>query len=875
MKTTVTILSRPHGEFARFALAVLFIVSVHQFLFVAEAGNDDDSIKFDLRRAERLENVPKAFDDNLSSGKVVDLIVQNKQKDNADVIKRLEGERKNAKRNSDELKRQLKAMHADPERRKRITGSDAPVKHSTKAYAEDRLRQSRAAQATAEKNLASARQQRNDTQARQQAYNRASKAAGLAGRAISVYDAYKKSHVEDDAGNKVFSVTRFGVNAFKNLSGIAGLESAYTNASEVKEREFLMALDKYEKAGMDITNPDVITLALMDATEKALLVGAYEGAKCIPLVGDAINVYEISESSIGLVYDTLQSQRMREEGTAERKEQALDSIPRLQAMLKDMQAGRELFDTQRTAALEVLKEYRKLKNSYLEVDNRADGRTDKLKAFNELDKACEAASQITDENYLNILTRTSRQYDQAVKSSITLAGNTLASYRDGSADGATLQKTKNELQEMTKALETCKVECDKALGVLDMLAEGGGLVDKHASQLIAAATEDARLYEQLADKAADMAESYASMVARCERIIGTQQQIKPVFEKAFDYFSFRVPDDASSKKMINIKNDFISATVKQYELDELRKIFPQLAEDLKSSERPLPVAEGISEKSAQTINKGAKIRPGIAELSRSLESRIREAKNMLARLESPGQPQLQAEDTRQKEEEEKRRRQAEVERARRAREQANREAEQEKARREAELERFRRAQEQARREQSSDSGTMSGGDIKVVKPAPQKQQQPAQQPQGDIEWKIEYYSPGKVRVKVPFSRKSGKMHGTSTSYYSTGQVEETLTYTHGDLNGPHFRYHSNGNKMTQTQYVNGKENGSRLSYHENGQLYMDYAVVNGDFHGAFKVYFPNGKLQNDGVMDRGNRDWIKVYNQNGDLIGEYRREWGN
>jgi hypothetical protein len=798
-------------------------------------------------RVSRTENVSGAFG-SLSLDALAEKIVNNKQQQNADIVKRLHEQRTDATRNMRHYREQLKAMHANPERLHRLASKVSPITYSRQAYMEMNHREARLKHETAIRNLETARRQGVDLERCNQNYNKATKAVGSVGKALSVVDAYQNAYVDDGTGKKTFSGTRFATKTVMNLTGISGLSSAYTQASEVKERAFLRNLDALEKAGMDITDPRVINMALYDATGQALLVGAYEGAKCVPLAGDAINIYELSEASIGLVYDTLESQRMRAEGASEREGQVRDeALPSLQAMVRDLEAGRTLFAQQQQAVRAVLEAYRKTKNQYLEIETRAAERTDAQQSLHAQEKACAIAAPFTQDHYLDNLKRTSRRYEQALKASISLAGHTLTSHLEGRADASLVQQARKELVAMMQELEACQAECKKALDILSQVT-GGGDADGALSPLQAAAVSDAEAYQIRTAQAAQLAESYAAIVTRCQGIMETQQHIGQAFDRAFDYFSIRAPDDATSRAMIQLKNNAITAMIKPYEYEALLPALAMFEDDLQASARPLPVAGPMEETAIAVIRKAGLIRPELGGLSRELEARLQEARTMLARIDKSGNQQ----------------RLAQEEAERRAAEQRRREAGE---RERVERERWRREQEQ--REQ-----TIQAGDVKVIKPAPPPVQQ-KQEPEGDIEWKIEKYRDGSIKVKTPFLRRTGQMHGTSTSYYTNGQIQETLTYANGVLNGPHARYYQNGTRMSQTQYSNGKEQGRRLSYHDNGNISQDYNVVDGNFHGPFKVFYPDGKLQNEGVMDRGSRDWIKVYNQNGDLIGEYRKEWGN
>lgn len=110
-------------------------------------------------------------------------------------------------------------------------------------------------------------------------------------------------------------------------------------------KEYIARRLKEEAAkGWDITNPRLQELIRQEAVLRATGLGAYEGAKLLPGLGNIIQGYEntfhLTESSVGLVYDTWKSQqtadmnRFQQEGQLEKAIiQAKESRDRLRKLM--------------------------------------------------------------------------------------------------------------------------------------------------------------------------------------------------------------------------------------------------------------------------------------------------------------------------------------------------------------------------------------------------------------------------------------------------------------------------------------------------------------------------------------------------------------
>lgn len=537
----------------------------------------------DPKTVSRSENVPGAFDDNLSLNALAKKITDNKLQENSDIITRLAGKKSQTKSQAGVIK----------------------------------------------KKIALAEQQGKGIKAQYDNYGKASKIVGGVGKALSIYDAYQNSFVKGKDGKKEFSKTAFVKNAAMNLSGIAGLSSAYKAGMETKEREFLKCLDEYEKAGKDITDPEIIYKAMVRATGKALIVGAYEGAKCIPLAGDAINVYELTESSIGLVHDTLESQRIRQENKEEQGRQAQASSSGLKAYVQKAKLCRDLFEQQNKQAIDAERQLKKLRNQYTAIENRSVGRDKQLVAGDALEKACQTAKPFMEDKYLKSLKDNSQRLDQAVGVTLKLAETTLKNYQQNGGDTAPLKKTGQELKGMLETIVSYQNECEKISKVLSPLMGGAAIVDK-SQELGNAINADAMMSNELMKNAADLAKFHKSTLIKCKQLQDAQKQIRARFDQAYDYFSIRSKEDISV-----LKNDIIGCMIKDYELKKISDSSKSLAADLRYWRKPLQPTEGMKPEIAEIIAQATNIAPEISALQDTLASRIQTIQGMIKKLASP------------------------------------------------------------------------------------------------------------------------------------------------------------------------------------------------------------------------------------------------
>jgi antitoxin component YwqK of YwqJK toxin-antitoxin module len=107
---------------------------------------------------------------------------------------------------------------------------------------------------------------------------------------------------------------------------------------------------------------------------------------------------------------------------------------------------------------------------------------------------------------------------------------------------------------------------------------------------------------------------------------------------------------------------------------------------------------------------------------------------------------------------------------------------------------------------------------------------------GSLEWQVKPLGEGSQEVtrfdlgsqKTDlYQTVSGQVDGVYTTFYSTGQAKQRVTYSQGVLNGPATTFFPSGQVEHEFAYSNGEVDGIYRTYSEEGKLLSEYTFVNG------------------------------------------------
>ncbi|MCY2931675.1 MAG: hypothetical protein NTV86_19715, partial [Planctomycetota bacterium] len=115
---------------------------------------------------------------------------------------------------------------------------------------------------------------------------RIAKGVSWAGRTLAVYDAYQEEKAAAKKEHRTFSQANLTLNVAMNLSGITGAVGAFRATTRASDDMLKENLKRYAAAGYDINDPRVQAKAAMRAIAYGTVIGTYNGAKCLPVLGD-------------------------------------------------------------------------------------------------------------------------------------------------------------------------------------------------------------------------------------------------------------------------------------------------------------------------------------------------------------------------------------------------------------------------------------------------------------------------------------------------------------------------------------------------------------------------------------------------------------
>jgi antitoxin component YwqK of YwqJK toxin-antitoxin module len=104
-----------------------------------------------------------------------------------------------------------------------------------------------------------------------------------------------------------------------------------------------------------------------------------------------------------------------------------------------------------------------------------------------------------------------------------------------------------------------------------------------------------------------------------------------------------------------------------------------------------------------------------------------------------------------------------------------------------------------------------------------------------------YYSEFDGSVRIRESYTEGSQHGTSQSYYPSGEVSEEVDWKQGVKDGAWTQYYKNGVKRLSGYYEKGMLQGSYEVYYSNGKLEISGSYLDNKSHGIWRFYDESGK----------------------------------
>jgi len=165
-------------------------------------------------------------------------------------------------------------------------------------------------------------------------------------------------------------------------------------------------------------------------------------------------------------------------------------------------------------------------------------------------------------------------------------------------------------------------------------------------------------------------------------------------------------------------------------------------------------------------------------------------------------------------------------------------------------------------------------------------------PDGDYHYHgvVKYWHPltlqGKKFLSSETYHHNGRMHGTSTSWYSTGHLKRLSNYNNGFCYGTDTQWwqpnkdkdkdkycdrdhdhQSPGNLLSVVEFNNGVKHGNSREYYSNGQLEQQGCYVNGKMCGEWKLWYESGNIRC--ITTFNNNVRCGVYNEYYDTVSHH------
>jgi antitoxin component YwqK of YwqJK toxin-antitoxin module len=90
--------------------------------------------------------------------------------------------------------------------------------------------------------------------------------------------------------------------------------------------------------------------------------------------------------------------------------------------------------------------------------------------------------------------------------------------------------------------------------------------------------------------------------------------------------------------------------------------------------------------------------------------------------------------------------------------------------------------------------------------------------------------------------------------------------------GISVEYRIDGHIVSETTYIDGIETGPNRNWYPDGKLESEGESIWNRPHGFYKTWYESGQLKNEGCFDLGYKIWSKEWDEEGNLIREYKIE---
>ena len=460
---------------------------------------------------------------------------------------------------------------------------------------------------------------------------------GFAGIALSLVDAAKNAYYEttDEHGNKVvkFSFQKYLVNAFQNVTGIAAAKDLFTGTIDTGAKEYDRLMAEYKKKGITPTNGEWAEI-LAKSFLRAAAFGAYNGAKCVPVLGDLLNGLELGAAAGEWYHDTKESERIQAENAVELERQRKMGMVKIKALMKDYKACGTRVENIQKRSEEILADFKTQHRQYIEVFARMVKRGETAEKGDALAEAAKKAKPFLLPKYLEKLASDVKVVGHATDVTVKLADTTIDNIQNHGGSPESAAGTAAELKKMVETLKSYDQECAAAVDALSPLMGGGGTIDKQAEAAEAAAT-DSMVASDIYATAADLVAEHKALLAEERRLRATQKKIMDTARKLTTYYYIGGDETTKTDIAIALRNA-MQYKIDDYPAKKLAEHQNTLNFGFRDFRGDIPVPEGLPPEVADAVALAADTLPGVAGIRGTLKAKIAAAEAALGRLGNIG-----------------------------------------------------------------------------------------------------------------------------------------------------------------------------------------------------------------------------------------------
>ncbi len=543
-----------------------------------------------------------AFSDTMHLDALTKNLVKGKLDRNKQYIKKLQSGSSQNKQNIKKVRKVLTAAKTNPTRSNKLiaTGntSNSPVAHSKsgKQYIENQALAKLNKHSANERALAKARSSNSKIVASHGRYKKVQKTGGIVGRVLSLWDAGQNAYYYDTKTKTTrFDTGLYLKNAAMNLSGLSGIVGAYK-----------------------------------EGQKKGWLVGAYQGAKCIPLASDALNVYELTESSIGVVYDTLQSNRIIAENKGEQKRQGQEAVAKLKKLFSQVKDKESEFKTLQKKSSDLRKHFADLNKQYITVFSRLVASEQNLTSSDALLKAAEKAKPFMDASRINALKTDSKKVLLATATTIKLANATRTHHHTAGDNPENLNRTVEELKQMVAMLSARKAECEEIQNAISPLLEGGEILEgaQKQNQLMA---EDSQLSSQLYQQGRKLLQEHNDLIKKAKDLKTEQDTLLAQSKRLLSYY-YRNGDPKTKTDLEIAFRDVVQYKIDDYSLGKLGEGQNTMTFTFRSWRKSITTSDESPPDVTTVVQAAIFFQPDIDDLCKTLDTNLTTAQGGLNNL---------------------------------------------------------------------------------------------------------------------------------------------------------------------------------------------------------------------------------------------------